>query len=106
MDPRVFEILQEQFKALKVKELKKICKHFKTKPAIKYSNLKKEYIIQEILSFMDFSSVLSPSEKHCIILSKINHIVQTTCEKRMRGENTDKEKKEYMRLKEMLKSNV
>jgi hypothetical protein len=102
MDRRVIELLYEQLHALKVGELKKICKHFKTKPGIKYSNLKKEFIIKEILQYMDFSSVLSPSEKHCLILSKINRIVQTTCEKRLRGENTEWEKKEYLRLKNLL----
>ncbi len=106
MDQRVFEILQEQLKSLKVQELKKICKHFKTKPVIKYSTLKKENIIQEILSFMDFSSVLSPSEKQCIILSKINRIVHATCEKRLKGDNIDAEKKEYLRLKELLKTTL
>ena len=101
MDKDALALISQQLKALKVEELKNICRVLRQKTSIKYSGLRKEEMIREIINRLDYSkafTVQQEKQKKCLA-KQMNRLVEITSEKRLRGEDISKEREEYLRLK-------
>jgi len=105
MDNRAIELIEEQLKTLKASELKQVCRVLRQKKPIKYSKLQKNDMIREITNFLDFSGAFEPitkKKRRRTLEKRMNELVDIVCLKRVKGEDTSKERDEYRKLRNEL----
>lgn len=104
MNADALQLIKEQLSSLKTTELKKVCRVLRQKKPIKYSKLHKSDMVREITNFLDFSAAFRLPEKMNKktvdnIRKRLNELVEITSQKRIRREDSSKEREEYKRLR-------
>lgn len=114
MDGHALALIFAQLSKMSIKQLKNICRTYKEKQKrVKISHLKKKELILAIMNWINYSEAIlensvavksKPKEEMNTthLIKRMNILVEITCEKRMRGEDTSAERSEYLQLKRQL----